>query len=204
MTRAVGDRGFTAHPGGAHHRAGGKTLPPRSIWCAGAGVDCFDWRTNIDLLHVLFGNILAMDDQTLLVIAFNATITLLVWAVIYRLLVIESVIRCSHRELRRRWRTWRFWRWSSSTRQWVYALGTLLAVGLMILLGWHRAFWSRYHRQDLHRVRRFSRHADWCCHFKPRCCRPAIILVAAMLYIGSVLFAAPRPVPQMFPAATSA
>mgnify|MGYP000193223783 CR=1 FL=1 len=31
--------------------------------------------TNIDLLHVLFGNILAMDDQTLLVIAFNATIT---------------------------------------------------------------------------------------------------------------------------------
>ena len=32
--------------------------------------------TNIDLLHVLFGNILAMDDQTLMVIAFNATITL--------------------------------------------------------------------------------------------------------------------------------
>src|SRR5258706_2207867 len=47
--------------------------------------------TNIDLLHVLFGNILAMDDQTLLVIAFNATITLLVLAVIYRPLVIESV-----------------------------------------------------------------------------------------------------------------
>src|ERR1039458_3763227 len=33
--------------------------------------------TNIDLLHVLFGNVLAMDDQTLLVIAFNTTITLL-------------------------------------------------------------------------------------------------------------------------------
>src|SRR6201989_12922 len=45
--------------------------------------------TNIDLLHVLFGNILAMDNQTLLVIAFNATITLLVLAVIYRPLVIE-------------------------------------------------------------------------------------------------------------------
>src|SRR6201990_3440049 len=40
--------------------------------------------TNIDLLHVLFGNILAMDDQTLLVIAFNATVTLLLLAVIYR------------------------------------------------------------------------------------------------------------------------
>src|SRR5260370_15447805 len=47
--------------------------------------------TNIDLLHVLFGNILAMDDQTLLVIAFNATITMLVLAVIYRPLVIECV-----------------------------------------------------------------------------------------------------------------
>src|SRR5436309_408423 len=47
--------------------------------------------TNIDLLHVLFGNILAMDDQTLLVIAFNATLTLTVLAVIYRPLVIECV-----------------------------------------------------------------------------------------------------------------
>src|SRR5438105_12856252 len=47
--------------------------------------------TNIDLLHVLFGNILAMDDQTLLVVTFNATITLLVLAVIYRPLVIASV-----------------------------------------------------------------------------------------------------------------
>ena len=29
--------------------------------------------TNIDLLHVLFGNVLALDDQTLLLIAGNAT-----------------------------------------------------------------------------------------------------------------------------------
>src|ERR1700756_1171469 len=43
--------------------------------------------SNIDLLHVLFGNILAMDDQTLLVIAANATVTLIVLAVIYRPLV---------------------------------------------------------------------------------------------------------------------
>src|SRR5215470_1607292 len=34
--------------------------------------------TNVDLLHVLFGNILALDDQTLLLVAINATITLLV------------------------------------------------------------------------------------------------------------------------------
>src|SRR5258708_21075058 len=46
---------------------------------------------NIDLLHVLFGNVLALDDQTLLLIAVNATITLVVLALIYRPLVIECV-----------------------------------------------------------------------------------------------------------------
>src|SRR5947209_12659996 len=40
--------------------------------------------TNIDLLHVLFGSVLALDDPTLLLIAGNATITLIVLAVIYR------------------------------------------------------------------------------------------------------------------------
>src|SRR5207244_951588 len=47
--------------------------------------------TNIDLLHVLFGNVLALDNQTLLLIAVNATISLIVLAVIYRPLVVECV-----------------------------------------------------------------------------------------------------------------
>ena len=47
--------------------------------------------TNIDLLHVLFGSVLALDDQTLLLIAGNATLTLIVLALIYRPLVIECV-----------------------------------------------------------------------------------------------------------------
>src|SRR5262245_43547578 len=47
--------------------------------------------TNVDLLHVLFGNVLALDDQTLLLIAVNATISLLALAVIYRPLVVECV-----------------------------------------------------------------------------------------------------------------
>jgi len=51
--------------------------------------------TNIDLLHVLFGTVLALDDQTLLLIAANATLTLIVLAVIYRPLVIECVDRAS-------------------------------------------------------------------------------------------------------------
>src|SRR3954465_10894893 len=47
--------------------------------------------TNIDLLHVLFGSVLALDNETLLLIAVNATITLVVLAVIYRPLVLECV-----------------------------------------------------------------------------------------------------------------
>src|SRR5213082_3563799 len=47
--------------------------------------------TNIDLLHVLFGSVLALDDPTLLLIAVNATITLVVLALVYRPLVIECV-----------------------------------------------------------------------------------------------------------------
>ena len=66
---------------------------------------------------MLFGNILAMDDQTLLVIAFNATITLIVLAVIYRPLVIESVDPLFLRTVSRAGapRIWRFSRSSSST-----------------------------------------------------------------------------------------
>src|ERR1700719_1466504 len=102
--------------------------------------------TNIDLLHVLFGNILAMDDPTLLVIASNATITLLVLAVIYRPLVIESVDPVFLRTVSR----------GGAPAHLVFlalvvvnlvngfqALGTLLAVGLMILPAGIARFWSR-------------------------------------------------------------
>src|SRR3989440_1062965 len=47
--------------------------------------------TNLDLLHVLFGAVLALDDQTLILIAAIATVSLLVLALIYRPLVLECV-----------------------------------------------------------------------------------------------------------------
>jgi len=45
--------------------------------------------SNIDLLHVLFGTVLALDDQALLLVASISTLSLLVLAVIYRPLVLE-------------------------------------------------------------------------------------------------------------------
>jgi zinc/manganese transport system permease protein len=47
--------------------------------------------SNIDLLHVLFGSVLALDDATLILLAAIASITLAALAVLYRPLVMETV-----------------------------------------------------------------------------------------------------------------
>jgi zinc/manganese transport system permease protein len=45
--------------------------------------------SNIDLLHILFGSLLGVDDKSLLLVAGATTLTLLAFAVIYRPLVVE-------------------------------------------------------------------------------------------------------------------
>lgn len=151
--------------------------------------------TNIDLLHVLFGNILALDDQTLLVIAFNATITLLTIAVVYRPLVVECVDPVFLRTVSRAGAPTHLVFMALVVINLVngfHALGTLLAVGLMILPAGTARFWSR----DITGMIAvavvsaalsgyiglvLSYHAGL-----PS--GPAIILIAAGLYVISVLF----------------
>ena len=151
--------------------------------------------TNIDLLHVLFGNILAMDDPTLLVIAVNATITLLVLAVIYRPLVIESVDPVFLRTVSRAGALSHLLFLALVVINLVngfQALGTLLAVGLMILPAGIARFWSR----DITGMiciavgsAILSGYAGLVLSFETKVpSGPAIILVAAALYVGSVLF----------------
>ena len=164
--------------------------------------------TNIDLLHVLFGNILAMDDPTLLVIASNATITLVVLAVIFRPLVIESVDPVFLRTVSR----------AGGIAHLVFlalivvnlvsgfqALGTLLAVGLMILPASIARFWTR----DITPMIAIavvsailSGYVGLVLSFQTRIpSGPAIILVASALYAASVLFGSVGGlVRQLFPA----
>ena len=117
--------------------------------------------TNIDLLHVLFGNILAMDDQTLLVIAFNATITLLVLAVIYRPLVIECVDPVFLRTVSRAGAPAHLAFLALVVINLVngfHALGTLLGGRTDDPARRHRAVLvARHHRHDLHRGRKRDR-----------------------------------------------
>ncbi|MGJ4941537.1 metal ABC transporter permease [Bradyrhizobium sp. HKCCYLS1011] len=163
--------------------------------------------TNIDLLHVLFGNILAMDDPTLLMVATNATLTLVVLAVIYRPLVIESVDPLFLRTVSR----------AGAPAHLIFlglivvnlvngfqALGTLLAVGLMILPAGIARFWSR----DITPMiciavaaAILSGYIGLVLSFQTRIpSGPAIILVAALIYLGSVLFGRVGGVlPQLFP-----
>src|SRR5687767_10652418 len=47
--------------------------------------------SNVDLLHVLFGTVLALDDAALLLLASIATVTLGALALLYRPLVLECV-----------------------------------------------------------------------------------------------------------------
>ena len=164
--------------------------------------------TNIDLLHVLFGNILAMDDQTLLVVAFNATLTLIVLAVIYRPLVIESVDPLFLRTVSRAGALAHLTFLALVVVNLVngfQALGTLLAVGLMILPAGTARFWSR----ELTRMISIavasaiiSGYAGLVLSFQTRIpSGPAIILVSAALYIVSILFGNVRGVVrQLFPA----
>src|ERR1700760_3596943 len=102
--------------------------------------------TNIDLLHVLFGNILAMDDPTLLVIAINATITLIVLAVIFRPLGSGSGAPVFLRTVSRAGAPSHLAFLALVVINLVngfQALGTLLAIGLMILPAGIARFWSR-------------------------------------------------------------
>ncbi|NMG56132.1 metal ABC transporter permease [Aromatoleum aromaticum] len=101
---------------------------------------------NLDLLHVLFGSVLALDDNSLLLISAISTLTLFALALLYRPLVIECFDAA-------------FLRSVSGTSpvahygflvlvvlnlvSGFHALGTLMAVGIMILPAAAARLWVR-------------------------------------------------------------
>jgi zinc/manganese transport system permease protein len=101
--------------------------------------------SNIDLLHVLFGSILALDDMALILLAGITTCTLLVLAVLYRPLVLECVDPGYLQSVSR----------AGGPTHLIFlvlvvmtlvggfsALGTLLAVGIMMLPAAAARFWA--------------------------------------------------------------
>src|SRR4051794_18274658 len=91
---------------------------------------------NVDLLHFLFGTVLALDDPTLLLIAGITMLSLLVLALIYRPLVLECVDPGFLRSVSRAGGPAHIAFLALVVMNLVggfHALGTLLAVGIMML-----------------------------------------------------------------------
>lgn len=102
--------------------------------------------SSVDLVHVLFGSILAVDDAALCLMAGAATLTLVVMAVIYRPLLIECLDPKFMSAASGSGAIWHFAFLALlviNTVAGFQALGTLMAVGLMILPAIAARFWVR-------------------------------------------------------------
>jgi zinc/manganese transport system permease protein len=149
--------------------------------------------SNVDLLHLLFGSILAVDNAALILIGAIATLSLLVLAVIYRPLVVECFDPGFLRAVGGRGGLVHSLFLALVVLNLVagfQALGTLMAVGLMMLPAaaarfWVRELWSLSAASSALALASgllgllLSYHLDI-----PS--GPAIVLVAGLLYIASV------------------
>jgi zinc/manganese transport system permease protein len=151
--------------------------------------------SNIDLLHFLFGSVLALDDRTLVLIAAISSVSLAVIALIWRPLVLECVDPGFLRSVSRAGAPAHMAFLALVVLNLVgafHALGTLLAVGLMMLPAAVARFWAR----DVSAMILIamatgiaSGIAGLLLSFHAGLpAGPAVILTAGLLYAGSVVF----------------
>ncbi|MBI1211487.1 MAG: metal ABC transporter permease [Alphaproteobacteria bacterium] len=149
----------------------------------------------VDLLHVLFGSILAVDDEGLLFVAAVASITLITLALIYRPLVAECFDPTFLRSVGARGSLIHLLFLVLVVLNLVagfQALGTLMAVGLMMLPAAAARFWS----DSVWGSIAFATGAAMASgvvglllsyHFELPS-GPAIVLTAAVVYLASIVF----------------
>ncbi|MBM3540450.1 MAG: metal ABC transporter permease [Alphaproteobacteria bacterium] len=100
----------------------------------------------VDLVHILFGTILAVDDASLLLIASVSTVTVLALAVIYRALVIECFDPGFLRAVGSGGTVYHMLFLALAVLNLVagfQALGTLLSLGLLLLPATAAMFWTQ-------------------------------------------------------------
>lgn len=151
---------------------------------------------NVDLLHVLFGSVLALDDPTLALLAGIAAFTLVVMALLHRSLVLECVDPGYLRSVSRMSPVAHYGFLLLLVLNLVggfHALGTLLAVGMMILPAAAARLWARRLLPMLLLASALC--AIGCVAGLALSYRfelssgPAIVLCLGTLYLGSVLLA---------------
>jgi zinc/manganese transport system permease protein len=151
--------------------------------------------TPVDLMHVLFGSILAVDDAALLLVAAVASVTLLALALLYRPLLVECVDPGFLRTVGGPGRAMHLCFLALVVLNLVagfQALGTLMAVGLMMLPATAARFWA-------HEVWSLAAVAALIAVVSGACglllsyhlglpSGPSIVLIAGAAYIASLLF----------------
>jgi zinc/manganese transport system permease protein len=160
------------------------------------GVVIVSLRGNsIDLLHFLFGNVLALEDPALALIAAVATLSLATLAVIWRPLVLDSVDAGFLRSVSRSGGPAHVGFLALVSLNLVggfQALGTLLAVGVMILPAVISRLWSRDLTTMIGIAVAAGVLSGYCglllSYHAGLPAGPAIILFASVLYGTSVLF----------------
>ena len=101
--------------------------------------------SNVDLMHVLFGTVLALDDAALILLCGFASLSVLILAILYRPLVLECADPQFLRSVSRLSAVTHFTYLSLVVMNLVggfHALGTLMAVGIMILPAAAARFWA--------------------------------------------------------------
>ena len=151
----------------------------------------------VPLKSFLFGSILGIDDETLLLIGATATITLVSFAFILRPLIINTIDPVFHESQSKR---------PGLVTQWFMflvvlnllgafkALGTLMAVGLMILPATAARYWTSTITSYLITTFAFALLSCWIglivSFYLPDVpSGPAIVLVAAVFFVFSLIFA---------------
>jgi zinc/manganese transport system permease protein len=150
----------------------------------------------VDLFHVLFGNVLALDDDVLILLSGVATISLMTLAALYRPLVMECVDPGFLRSVSRSGGLVHLTFLGLVVLNLVagfHALGTLLAVGLMMLPAAAARFWTADITRLILLASGFgmvSGYAGLVMSYSAGSnlpAGPAIILAAGALYLGSLL-----------------
>jgi zinc/manganese transport system permease protein len=151
--------------------------------------------SSVDLMHLLFGAILAVDNPALLLIASIASVSVLTLAVIFRALVIECLDPAFLRSVRGGGARYHFLFLVLVVLNLVagcQSLGTLMTVGLMMLPAASARFWTA----GIGPMLVFSACAAFACGYVGLLVSyhanlpsgPSIILTAGALYVFSVAF----------------
>ncbi len=151
--------------------------------------------SNVDLLHVLFGSVLALNDDAMMMIAAVATVSLVGMALIWRPLLAECLDPAFLRSVSKAGQPAHMIFLALVVLNLVggfQALGTLLAVGLMMLPAAAARFWVRGLEAMCLLAVVFGTASSYLglvlSYHLGVASGPAIILVAGVIYVGSLLF----------------